>query len=397
VTQAAGAIAIALLVLVLVVMLTPPLAVNAGLGYDGRFYAEMALALRDGTRPLIEPGFAFRLLPSAIVAIMPFDVRTGFELLNVFALLGSAPLVFGLVRRYGASVTVAYLAVFWWMTLPMSARWAIYYPVLTDTLAFFLLMVLIVAALARRYLVFAVALVAGLLTRENLIMAVPFLWRSELRRGAVGAAVRSGLVAIPALVVFFAVQRFPILPPAPISGGWFDAHHVADTLAVAMTNTNDDLWRLLLAGPLSLGLLFWLPFATGRRTMAFLSREVHWGYYVILSAAIAFIGGFDRARYLYALAPALLLLTFGVGRELWTSPLRAGALTVLQLVAVRFGLQTGTSEQDYFQSSIERMDMQRLWMLAGVAIVTFAIATLLVHGWPTDRSSELSAQSEPRP
>lgn len=379
---AAGAVGISAIVIVIVAALTPPLEFNGGLGNDGKVYAQMATALREGDRPEIEAGFALRVLPSAIVALMPFDVRTGFIVLNVAALLATAPLLVSLMRRYGASIPVGYLGLIWWLTLPMAARWALYYPVLTDTAAFFWLVALIVAALARRYLVFAAVLVAGVLTRENVAMAVAFLWRGELAPRPVAATTRAVLVTLPALFAYLMLQRAPLLPLAPVSGGWLEAHHIDTMIGRIITNQDGELWRFVLTAPLTFGLLFWLPIVSARQTGAFLSREMRWGYYIGIGTLIGFIGGFDHDRYLYVLTPALLVLTFGVGRRLWASPRRAVALTVLQLVAVRFGLPIGPTEPDYFQYAIGLMTQERMWLYAALAAAVFGGTVVLLRRGP---------------
>ena len=378
----AGAVGISAMVIIVVAALTPPLEFNGGLGNDGRVYAQMATALREGTRPQIEAGFVFRVLPSAIVAIMPFDVRTGFLVLNVIALLATAPLLVALMRRYGASVPVSYVGLIWWLTLPMAARWALYYPVLTDTAAFFWLVALLVAALARRYLLFAVALVAGILTRENVAMAVAFLWRGELTPRPIVATARAALLTLPAIVAYLGLQRVPLLPPAPVSGGWLEAHHIDTMIGRIITNQDGELWRFILTAPVTFGLLLWLPIVSVRQTGAFLTREMRWGYYIVLGMVIGFIGGFDHDRYLYVLTPALLVLTFGVGHQLWASPRRAAVLTVLQLVAVRFGLPIGPTEPDYFQFAIGLMTQERIWAYAALAAAVFGVTLLLLRWGP---------------
>lgn len=377
-----GAVAICGLVLAVVALLTPPLAFNDGLGNDGRVYAQMATALRDGTRPQIEAGFAFRILPSAIVALMPVDVRTGFTVLNVVALLATAPLLVALMRRYGATVPVSYLGLAWWLTLPMAARWSFYYPVLADTAAFFWLVALIVAALARRYLTFAIALVAGTLTRENVAMVVAFLWRGEVWPTPILATSRAIFLALPAVVAYVALQYVPLLPPAPVSGGWLEAHHLDLLIVRIATNRDGEIWRSVLTAPLSFGLLFWLPILNARQSGTFLVREVRWGYYLVLGTVIAFIGGTDHDRYLYVLTPVFLVLSFGVGRELWVTRRRAAVLTVLQLVAIRFGLPIGPTEPDYFQYAIGLMTAERMWLYAALAAAVFGAAVALLRWAP---------------
>ena len=113
---------------------------------------------------------------------------------------------------------------------------------------------------------------------------------------------------------------------------------------------------------------------TWRRALTILREQAHWTYFVLATLALAVIGGWDDDRYLFVLAPLLLLVTFGLAEELWRSPWRAAALTVIQLIAVRFLWPVGPSEHDYFQYTVAFMDQSRMWAATILAAGTFALA-----------------------
>lgn len=373
------AVAIAALAFALLAPFTPPIAFNDGLGYDGRVYADLTAAMRGDHSGTVVPPWSFRLLPSAIVAASGLDVRVGFLLVNLLSGLGSAWLLHRLLRHYGVALPLILLAVAGWAVLPMGLRWAMYYPVLPDTLGFFLLLALIVAALEGRFLLFGGLLIAGTLTRENLIALGPFIWFIHVRRDPVGVTLRSLAVGLAAVAVYFAVRVFPVIPSAPGYENWAERYNIGINLGQVFLNYDAHAWRYALAALLSLGMFFALPFAWPRRALAFLGRERHWAYYLVMTFVIALVGGRGDDRYLYALVPLLAVLIFQIApATLWRSAWRVGALVVAHLVAVRFLWPVGPSEAEFLQYEVSAMPVDRLaalTILCGIlAIVGVAVA-----------------------
>jgi hypothetical protein len=389
-----AAVGLTLVVTAIFVMLTPRIAFNDGLGNDGTDYANLTLALRGEPAEAPWAGFAYRLLPSALVAVMPFEVVTGFLVVNVLAVLGSAILLVRLLARYEVSPTVRLLALFWWLCLPMAVRWDVYYPVLGDAFGFFAVLVLIVCALERRLVLFAIALVAGVLARENLVVAIPFLWRTNLRSTPWRWTLVVALVSVPTIAALFLIRAFPPVEPSAGSDPLSQSVIVASQIAWIIQNRFGEAWRVLLAGPVSLGLLLLIPLIRFREALRFLSREMHWLYFGVATVVFSVIGGRDTDRYLYVLAPLLLVLTFGVHGDLWRSWPRATALTVLQLVALRAGWPTGTTEHDYLQYTTGFMELDRLAAIALVVALTSVVAGLIV--WSAPRSGRGSGEATVR-
>jgi len=360
-------------------LLTPRITFNDGLGNDGSAYASLTAALQGKGAEPQWAGFAYRLLPSALVALMPLDVVTGFILVNVLSILGSAILLLRILDRYHVDPRAAMLALVWWITLPMGVRWDIYYPVLGDAFAFFVLVALILCALERRLALFGLALVAGTLARENLLITIPFLWRAHVRGAPLRWGLMVALASVPAVAALLLIRAFPPVPPAPGSGALSQATIVASQVVWIIQNRAGEMWRVLLAAPLSLGLLLVIPLIRFRDTLRFVSGEMHWLYFVVLAVIFAVIGGRDTDRYLYVLAPLLLILTFAVHADLWSSWPRAAALTMLQLAALRVGWPIGTTEYDYFQYTTGFMELDRLFALALLMAFVSAAAIFLVR------------------
>ena len=367
------AVAIAAIAFLVLAPFTPPIAFNDGLGFDGRVYAWLTQALRGDHSVTVVPPWSFRLVPSAIVAVTGLEIKLGFLLLDLLSALGSAWLFYRLLRHYAIVPSVALLAVGWWAVLPLGLRWALYYPVLPDTLGFLLLLGLLVSALEGRYAVFGVLLVVGALTRENLIALGPFLWLIHVRRDPVGVTLRSLAVGVPAVLVYFAVRSFPVVPPPPDFTNWTERYRIDVNLRYVFENIDAHAWRYVLAAPLTLGMFFALPFAWPRRLLAFLRSELHWAYFVVMSVVVALVGGRDDDRYLYTLVPALAVFVFHLSpSSLWRSAWRVGALSVLHLAAVRFLWPVGASESAYLEYTVSSMSVDRM-----VALTVFCGALAL--------------------
>jgi hypothetical protein len=374
-----ASIGVTLVAIGLFAMLTPRITFNDGLGNDGAAYASLTEALRGKPAEPQWAGFVYRLLPSALVAATPFDVVTGFLIINVLSLVGSAILLLRLLGRYGVSPALRILALLWWISLPMAARWAIYYPVLGDALGFFVLLALIICALERRLVQFAIGLLAGVLIRENLVMMIPFLWRAHLPRGAWRWTLVVAAITIPAVATAILIRAFPPVAPTAESNALSQTAIVALQLVWIVQNRAGEAWRVLLAAPLSLGLLVVIPVFRSRESWRFISREKHWLYFLLLAVILGVVGGRDTDRYLYVLAPLLLVLTFAVHHDLWRSWPRTAALFGLQLVALRVGWPIGTSESAYLQYTTGFMELDRLAAFAGLVALASAAAGLVVR------------------
>jgi hypothetical protein len=373
------AVAIAALAFALLAPFTPPIAFNNGLGFDGRVYADLTAALRGDHSGTVVPPWSFRLLPSAVVAASGLEVKLGFLLVNLVAGLGSAWLLYRLLRHYGVSLPPTLVAVAAWAVLPLGLRWALYYPVLPDSLGFFLLLALIVTALEGRFLLFAGLLIAGTLTRENLIAVAPFIWFVHVRRDPLGVTLRVLAIGLAAILVYFMVRVFPVIAPPSDYGNWLERYNIGVNLRQVFENYDAHAWRYVLAALLSLGMFFALPFAWPRRALAFLGRERQWAYYLAMTYAIALVGGRGDDRYLYTLVPFLAVLVLQIApATLWRSAWRLGALGVAHLVAVRFLWPVGPSESEFLQYEVSAMPVDRLialTILCGVlAVVGVAVA-----------------------
>ncbi|HUJ63096.1 MAG TPA: hypothetical protein VLX92_31580 [Kofleriaceae bacterium] len=148
--------------------------INDGQGWDGMTYAQWAI---DFWKSVVVDGVtrygAQRVLPSAIVhyglvaagyAPTARQVITGFQLLDAALLAGAALLwahLGGVMRWSRGARWVGFVALFGGFA---NARHALYYPTLTDPMAFFLGMAMVWAYLANRPIALWLVIAAGIVT-----------------------------------------------------------------------------------------------------------------------------------------------------------------------------------------------------------------------------------------
>lgn len=363
--------------------MTPRIAFNDGLGYDGIYYAAMVRAYRDGTgaHPIERPHYAYRPLPIAIVAATgprtDAEIIRAFLLMNLISLALAGAFLGATVRRVAGGLLLPAVAVLWWAALPGAVRWALYYPALVDGIGLLLLFALIYTVAARLPLAFTALVGPAMLARENVIVLIPMLWLALLQRGFWRATAWTTLAGVVALAAYFWVR---IAPPT-VPGEAFDSlFEVRQNLDWFFTTTRAE--RFAAAWPLALGLFAVVPLVAWRASATFLRRELAWAYYLVITVALILVIGGDYDRYFLYLVPVFAVLAFGAAAHLWRSPFVLALVTGLHLLVARFAWPVGTSEEEYLRYSVATMDVTRLHELfiAAGALVAIAAAVLLISG-----------------
>jgi hypothetical protein len=294
---------------------------------DALEYVRLVEGLRSVAYAQPQAPFAFRILPAAIVAATGLDPTLGFFVLDVAAILGTGLLLLPLLRPW-VTPAGAVMAVVGWSVLPYSIRLFVNYPILPDALAAFLFVALLMAAHRRNTAMFVVLLVAGVLTRENLLFVGPlFLLRTIAARQPIRFAI---LAPLPAAAALAAVHLWP--PVAPANDSLGTVANVAHFANALLTNEHDEAWRALAAPLFALGAL--VGVLVSRSALAAIRSEPGWLYLVVTGLAIATIGGGDHDRYIGAISPLLVLV--GVRAVRW--PIRTQVLAgvaAIQVVAAR--------------------------------------------------------------
>ncbi|MGH2378150.1 MAG: hypothetical protein ACRDGT_06695 [Candidatus Limnocylindria bacterium] len=359
--------------------ITPRIAFNDGLGYDGIYYAGMVRAMRDGAGavPAERPHYAYRPLPMAVVAATApgtnAEIARAFLAMNLVSLVLAGALLGSTVHRVAGGVLLPAVAVLWFAALPGSVRWAMYYPVLVDGIGLLLLFALVFTVAARMPLLFTILIGPAMLARENVVVLVPMLWLALLPGGVRRASLWSAVAGAVALAAYAWVRVAPPVPPAQPFDALFEARQ---NLEWFFTTSRAE--RFAAAWPLALGLFALVPLVAWRAGAAFLRRELAWLYYLVSTVALIVVIGGDYDRYFLYLVPVLAVLAFGAAPHLWRSPAVLALVTGLHLLVARFAWPVGTSEAAYLRYGVATMDLASLHALLAAATIVAAIAAAVM-------------------
>jgi hypothetical protein len=354
-------------------LITEPIAVYGGLGYDGILYARMVEVLRSGSAIDVASPYVFRILPAAIVAWSGLDVVLGFYVLNVAATLAAGLVLLAFLRHCGIGAPLRGYAVVWWALLPFSLRFAVHDPVLVDGIGFLFAIALLYAVMTRRLLIFAVLLVAAVLTRDNLIVLAPL---PLLRSFHWSGRARAVLVAVPAMAVLLAVHLWPIIAPDRTTPS--SAEFVGYDTYLIVTNSDDQATRLLLSPLLALGILFSLAAARPIAVARAFAREAGWTFYAVATLLCATLGGLDHDRYLLLIVPLLLVAVFRAYPPAWRTEWLIG-LTIGQLVCTRALVPMAGDASTHFALMVQSAPIAQLLDTSAVAGSVVVLAALLLR------------------
>ena len=361
--------------------ITPRSEVNGGLGFDGRFYARITDDLRGGDVPV--PSLAaYRVLPSALVALSGLDVRDGFLALSLVASIATLVLLGAILAARGVPSSHVLVALVCVATLPAGLRYFVYQPVLVDASGLALLLALVYAAAQRRAGIFAALMPFGVLARENLFALVPFLWlRIRARPRALIVAALAGLPGLAAMILVRVAPPIPVdqFVPVPLLA----LKHLAFfALNIDDGEFTDHALRYVAAVPLGLGVLAVLPAVWWRDSVAILRREPHWAYLIASTLALAVVGGYDYDRYLLPLCVPLAVLAFEGARTRGTAPAAWTGIALLHLIAVRYGWPIGTDRSGALGYFVATMPPEHLLGAAAVAVPCLAAAGVIALRLP---------------
>lgn len=372
----AAAIAIAAAVTLAVVAITPRITFNGGLGYDGQDYGAMTAAFRGQPHGPVLGMHRSRLALPAVVAASGLDVRDGFLAIDLVSDAVSATLLYLLLTGCGAGRRLALLGVFWWAVLPQGPRHDLYYPVRIDAFAFALLLGLLNAVRRDRLVPVALMLPLAVLTRENLLAVAPIVWIRERGSGFRWATLRTLAVVTPAVLVFLIVRAFPRELGAPPA---LDVS-VPGVLKQSLELLPITWKRILLAYPVTLGLLGLVPLVLYRSSITALRREPWWIYFLGFTLFFLVISGIDWDRNYQLLVPLGAILTFAVpGREELLTGRVAVLLTSVHVALSRAWLPFGPDEASYSAYVVGLMDLTTAAVMTVASLVALALTWAVIH------------------
>jgi hypothetical protein len=229
--------------------------VTDGLGFgDGRTYGRLAMDfpeyIRDGLvdkyrMARVAPSFLVYLVLEALpISVTPEATVAVFRFLNIGLLVGSCYLWVAVARSWEIARWAAWIGFIGLFVNFQSLKMSLYYPTLTDTAAFALGMVLLVAFVQRRVWLTALVAVLGALTSPPLfaaallLLVIPRLGRSSpLRvRGSVGVLAWLLALALGLGIGYWLVTINTLFGGKLVSGGetvWQQALWLSIGLVVA--------------------------------------------------------------------------------------------------------------------------------------------------------------------
>lgn len=162
--------------------------------------------------------FSWRLAGPLLAGALPFSTSTSFRVVGFVAVWATAVAMFVLLRRLGMDGVLAGAGMLLFLSVGWATGYLLYNFWLPDGLAFLCVVVVAVAAVDRRPLLFAAVLVAGVLVKEQVLLAAPLWWSfgPDRRR-----FVEAGLLAAPAIAVLAAVRV--LLPSGNEDAGYLAA------------------------------------------------------------------------------------------------------------------------------------------------------------------------------
>jgi hypothetical protein len=315
---------------------------GVGYGHDGLSYGWMAEQFSWFDRGAVGQ-FAYRFLPSMLVHYSGLGTFAGFRVLNLCCHVGVTLLAYRIARQYTRARSVAVLAATFVVLRKFGFKFTMYYPVLTDGLGDLLLLAIVWATLERRPILYVVAMVAAVATRENLLVLLPFNLLYAFRTGTRGGRL-VGAAALQALpVIAFVLSRWhPVFVSiGDVGAGWLLAAGTTFVRSPAQQQA------LMLGYVNALGVLAVVPVLSWRRAVAFIGEQYEWAWFFGATLVLSAICGSDFDRYAVWMSPlAIALVTLemrdaGSPSRLWIH------FVLLQLVATELFLPWGPEQAFY--------------------------------------------------
>jgi hypothetical protein len=280
---------------------TPRTTLYEGRDYDGRFYAAMA-----GDRAMPEdfarrPPWCYRVLTPWIISKLPGELFARAKVWNLVCNWTTAMLLFMLTRRLGGGAASSILAGGLVLLSFWGARFSFFSVFYIEplTLLFMVLGLLLVAD--RRYAALVVLAPLFVLQKPQcMVLPICALVRDiqerRLSRRAVGAYLAMALLAAG---TYFALLR----AIGPVVPGGAGSLQVVAIIVVKLMSEPDYLLRSILSTGIGLGVLPWLVFFLPS-ARARLARQGWLVAYVVLGL-FTLLGGMDKGRLAFVIAPAL--------------------------------------------------------------------------------------------
>lgn len=354
-------------------------------GYDARFYRAIAVRPFSGETVARTAPYCWRILPAALIYLIPLPVETAWPLFNFTAIFLSAFILFQLIQEESGSLTAAGLGVFFYLFSWVNVRFAFFYPYQTDS-AYYLVLVLAFWALFRgKDGLFFLSLCLGALTREYFLALIPVYYLSRRKRpGPVDFPVfrRTILISLLPLVLFI----LPRILIAPANPDFNYLGHGREFLRLTVIHWRRTLYSFVnVYGAALFVVLLHLPAA-----LRYLRRRPEVAVYIPFWFLFLVIGGADLDRINFIGFPVVVLLAAaavavrpGLYRNKFILAYLAASQLLLMRVFTRMGPEPSSWRRNWW-SSISFMPEEVfrsgrflfLLLLAGFILLALSVSFL---------------------
>lgn len=179
---------------------------------DHTYYVQIAT---EGPGSCNEPPYCWRVLVPVVAGALPVDTETGFLAITLITFWLTGIVLYLLLRTYNLAPTLALVGMLLFYATGWAAGFLVTFFVQLETPTFLAIVLAIYCARTRRDALFMVIVALGVATKESALFALPLYYTLNATRLIdVKLAARTVLLALPALLVLFAI-RWSIPPTNP--------------------------------------------------------------------------------------------------------------------------------------------------------------------------------------
>lgn len=287
----------------------PEISYNAGLGWDGVNYHQMAEQIAKGEQVSTKAPFVSRVgVPYLIAKIYPDNIKSGFLYLNWFFSILNSILLALLLARFINRKWVIYLLVFFYITQWHGYhRFGSFYPVQVDPLAISLILASLLVILKKGItfldiILLSVITLLGTFVREIviipslLIIAKGYFYSKSSKTFEVNIFITN----VP-FIIFMGVYVYISLAVEPTNS------HKFYNAAADMLYTKS-LFRFFHSWIVAYGAILILPALFYKQTFEYLKEHRIMATYLAIIIVFSYIGGADTERIAYWGFPVVFIL-----------------------------------------------------------------------------------------
>jgi len=277
--------------------------------------------------------FGSRWLTPALVSLLPVDIETGFEIVNVFGYALSAALIHCLLLGEGITGPAAIFALGAYLTSRYTASWAFHLPVMVDALTHALLAAALLCARRGYFKTLILVTCVGALQKPWVMTALPLHLAGVVLGAPAGSRVRRVLSIAPWYVL--PASCFLVFNQRVAALGSYGYLGTANEMLAKNLGSPTGVLRTLTAFVQAFGIAFPVLLADGKGWLAFLRRNPEWLVFWFCCLLMFVTGGTNLesfACYQWPLMAILLASTLKERARFWLRPGNLPVLFAMHLV-----------------------------------------------------------------